>query len=582
MIQSALKGLEIIIYRTLYVTIIKTIFHCIPDRDGSAIQFSVYFLTGFCNICHADNNPLIRESSRNPFSQDFAMQPVQQQTWTLPDDCQVRDLYDTLAEPFSLATGPETKVIRRWYDTFDWRLFRAGRILIRQGTEWILQDFDGRTLFTLGTGRKVCRFASDFPASPLADELKALVSVRALLELGRSEIRASRWYIVNDDEKRVALLDVEKLVNSGTGRSLITLALTEVRGYSKWFKRIAGTILKFGGRPQSGPADILSFVLEGSGRTPLDYSSGYNVPLEPDMASIEAAVRIHSVLLEAIRINEPGVLTDTDIEFLHDLRVAVRRTRSALVLMKGVFAPAIEKQFKQEFKYIGQITGPVRDLDVYLASREEYMQRVPFRLQTGLGYFFEDLTTRRKTERRKLVRALKGERYQRILADWRQLLATSPWPEPGKRGELPVKELAGQVIHKRFRRVLADGEKIDPKSPDESLHRLRIECKKLRYSLEFFTSLYDEDVMRRLVRHLKLLQNNLGDFNDLSVQQDMLAHFLSTIRPGTIRSREMAASIGGLMTDLSRQHREVRTRFEETFARFARKKNLDLYTSLFA
>ena len=130
--------------------------------------------------------------------------------------------------------------------------------------------------------------------------------------------------------------------------------------------------------------------------------------------------------------------------------------------------------------------------------------------------------------------------------------------------------------------MLTDGKKINPDSPDESLHRLRIECKKLRYSLEFFTSLYDQEVMRQLVRHLKLLQNNLGDFNDLSVQQEMLAHFLSTIKPGTIRSREMAASIGGLMTDLARQHQQVRTHFEETFARFARKKNLDLYTSLFA
>ncbi len=510
------------------------------------------------------------------------MQPVQQQAWTLPDDCQPRDLYDTLTEAFPLKAGPETKVIRRWYDTFDWRLFRARRILVRQGTNWILQDFDGRTLFTLRAGRKLYRFASDFPASPLADELKTLLSVRALLELGRSEIHASRWYIVNDDEKRVATLDMEKLINSGTGRSLITLSLTEVRGYSKWFKKIARAIQDFGARPQSGPADIFSFVLDGSGRAPLDYSSGYNVPLVPDMASIEAAVRIHSVLLEAIRINEPGVLADTDIEFLHDLRVAVRRTRSALVLMKGVFSPEIEKRFKEEFKYIGQITGPVRDLDVYLASRDEYMQRLPFRLQTGLSYFFEDLAVRRRTERRKLVRALKGERYQRILADWQELLATRPWPEPGKRGEMPVKELAGQVIHKRFRRVLTDGKKINPDSPDESLHRLRIECKKLRYSLEFFTSLYDQEVMRQLIKHLKLLQNNLGDFNDLSVQQEMLAHFLSTIKPGTIRSREMAASIGGLMTDLARQHRQVRTHFEETFARFARKKNLDLYTSLFA
>jgi len=509
------------------------------------------------------------------------MQPVQQTTWTLPEDCQPHDLYNALAKAFTIHEGPQTKTVRRWYDTFDWRLFRAKRILVRQGTTWRLLDFAGKTICSVKTGRKTYRFASEFPPSPLADALKKLLSLRALLELGTGEVTANQWYIVNDDEKRVALLDIEHLVNRATEHDLNILTLTEVRGYPKWFKRVATVIRECGALPGSGPQDIFSFVLEGTGRTPLDYSSGYNVPLTPEMASIEAAVRIHSALLEAIHKNEPGVLADTDIEFLHDLRVAVRRTRSALALMKGVFAPEIEKKFKEAFKYIGQITGPVRDLDVYLASREEYMQRIPERLRTGLAYFFEDLAARRKTERRKLVRALKGEQYQTILKEWQDLLASKPYPPPGKRGELPVLELAGQVIHKRFRRVLADGKKIGPASPDEELHRLRIECKKLRYSLEFFASLYDEAIMRQLIKQLKLLQNNLGDFNDLSVQQEMLAHFLATIKPGTIRSREMAAAIGGLMTDLSRQHREVRTHFEETFARFARKKNLNLYKSLF-
>ena len=510
------------------------------------------------------------------------MEPVQHTTWTLSDDCQPHDLYTVLAETFTVQSGPETSMVRRWYDTFDWRLFRAGRILVRQGTTWQLLDFNGKTICTARTGRKTYRFAHEFPPSPLADTLKEILSVRALLELGRSEVKAGKWYIVNNDEKRVAVLELEQLVNQVTGRSLNILTLTEVRGYPKWFKRVATVIRQCGAQPGSGPQDIFSFVLDGSGRTPLDYSSGYDVPLEPDMLSIEAAVHIHSALLEAIHKNEPGVLADIDIEFLHDLRVAVRRTRSALALMKSVFAPEIEKKFKEEFKYIGRITGPVRDLDVYLASRDGYMQRIPGRLRTGLEYFFEDLAARRKAERRKLVRALKGERYQTILKEWQDLLASKPYPPPGKRGEIPVRDLAGQVIHKRFRRVLADGKKIGPASPDEELHRLRIECKKLRYSLEFFASLYDQEIIRQLIKQLKLLQNNLGDFNDLSVQQEMLDHFLSTIKPGTIRTRELAAAIGGLMTDLAREHKEVRTLFEETFARFARKKNLKLYKSLFA
>jgi len=80
---------------------------------------------------------------------------------------------------------------------------------------------------------------------------------------------------------------------------------------------------------------------------------------------------------------------------------------------------------------------------------------------------------------------------------------------------------------------------------------------------------------------LKKLQNNLGDFNDLSVQQDMLANYLTHVRPGSRKSMRLAASIGGLMSDLSRQHQELRTHFEETFARFSCSDNLSLYNEIF-
>ena len=87
--------------------------------------------------------------------------------------------------------------------------------------------------------------------------------------------------------------------------------------------------------------------------------------------------------------------------------------------------------------------------------------------------------------------------------------------------------------------------------------------------------------MKQLIGQLKNLQDNLGDFNDLSVQQEMLAEYLTRVRPGSKKSRELAAAIGGLMTGLSVQHSEVRAHFEETFAAFAADENLELFHTLF-
>jgi len=509
------------------------------------------------------------------------MQPLRQSAWTLPEHFLLSDLHAALEETFDLKPGRTGKHNRSWYDTFDWRLFRNKRLLTREGTQWVLRDFQGNTLQILSSRRKSFRFSRDFPDSPLRDALNEFLDVRALNELGVEEVQSRELCILNRDKKIVAFLELQTATNRSNGQRLQTVRLQEVRGYSKWFRQVADFVHRFGVQKQAGPGEALRFLLQGSGREPLDYSSGYDVPLDPQMTGIEAVGHIYRSLLESMQQNEQGVIEDRDTEFLHDLRVAVRRTRSALALIKDVLAPELSDRFKKEFRYVGQITGPVRDLDVYLLSEDDYKARLPERLREGLGYFFEDLAARRKREQRILVRSLGSPRYKQILADWERILDVQGELDAGKNGAVPIGVLAGKIIHKRFRRVLRDGRKIHPGTADSELHRLRIEGKKLRYSLEFFASLYDQEQMKQLIRQLKILQNNLGDFNDLSVQQEMLAGYLSQIRPGTRKTRELAAAIGGLMTDLADRHREVRTHFEETFAHFAGKKNLALYHALF-
>jgi CHAD domain-containing protein len=509
------------------------------------------------------------------------MQSLQKLAWTLPENLVLSDLQVALANTFDLKAGPVKTNICRWYDTFDWRLFRADRLLKREGSSWILQDFDGNDLHTLKSSQKIFHFSRRFPESPLRAALEKILDVRALIELGRTDVRSMQLRVLNRDNKIVAQLIMEEATSRRQGHRLVTVRLQEIRGYGKWFNRVAAFVRAFGAEVRADSTDILRFVLQESGREPLDYSSGYDVPLDPGMKSIEAIAHIYRFLLKNIQWNRQGIIDDIDTEFLHDLRVAVRRTRSALVLVKDVLDPEISRRFKKEFKYIGQITGPVRDFDVYLLSRDSYTARLPERLRQGMDYFFEDIKARRRREQRKLVRALKGERYQQILTDWKQLLASENKLPAGENGNVPIATPAGKIIHKRFRKVLRDGTKIHKNTPDRDLHCLRIECKKLRYSLEFFSSLYNQEQMKQLIRQLKILQNNLGDFNDLSVQQRMLADYLTQIRPRTVKSRELAASIGGLMTDLNRQHNEVRAHFESTFAHFARRKNLDLYHKIF-
>jgi len=137
------------------------------------------------------------------------------------------------------------------------------------------------------------------------------------------------------------------------------------------------------------------------------------------------------------------------------------------------------------------------------------------------------------------------------------------------------------VITKRLRRILRDGQAIGPEDPRCGLHRLRIQGKKLRYALEFFASLFPKAETRTAIRQLKKLQNNLGDFNDLSVQQDMLASHIKELQGSTAQAHAESAALGGLITTLFHEQRAVRQHFETAFARFASTDNQDLFTRTF-
>ncbi|MCB0297264.1 MAG: CHAD domain-containing protein, partial [Calditrichaeota bacterium] len=119
------------------------------------------------------------------------------------------------------------------------------------------------------------------------------------------------------------------------------------------------------------------------------------IELPPELPAAAALQRILRELREVMQQNEPGVIADIDSEFLHDFRVAVRRTRSALGQLKGVFAAERLAQFRSDFAEIGKATNLLRDLDVYLLDRRHYEAMLPETLQGALAPLFTHLEAER-------------------------------------------------------------------------------------------------------------------------------------------------------------------------------------------
>lgn len=326
-------------------------------------------------------------------------------------------------------------------------------------------------------------------------------------------------------------------------------------------------------------------------------SQGPVAVLNPAQRAERATKQILCQLFETIEANVEGARQNLDSEFLHDLRVATRRTRSALSQIKGVFPESEVTDFKARFAWLQQVTGPVRDLDVYLLDFPTMRQRLPEPLQPDLEPLYQLLLAQHAKAQQQLALELASPRFKQLLEDWRAFLdapdapddsndsndsgAASAEASPTQAG-LPIKQVADQRVRKLLKRVRAEGRAISEDSPPEDLHELRKSCKKLRYLMEFFQSLYEKEQIREQIKQAKRLLDNLGRFQDTAVQAQ---HLRETAELSGSEAQLPAATLlamGALIEQLLQDQAHARDGFAEVFAGFDSEENTARFKALLA
>jgi CHAD domain-containing protein len=189
------------------------------------------------------------------------------------------------------------------------------------------------------------------------------------------------------------------------------------------------------------------------------------------------------------------------------------------------------------------------------------------------------LKEQRKTEHQSLVKTIKSVNYKRILSDWESYLKSEDIRNQQKVGS--IRKLAKNIIMRRNKKVLKFGQRILITVSDELLHQLRIEGKKLRYLLEFFSSLFAQEKIQHLVRKLKLLQDNLGDYNDLVIQQKRLIDSAREITPRTRGGKNTVLALGILIGKLNEQQQMIKKEFVNSFSSYAAKEVQKMFDELF-
>ncbi len=498
----------------------------------------------------------------------------------LPDQMTLRGAGEALAGALAIENGAQGEHLRNYYDTFDGLLHAAGLSLVHEdGMLSLIERETGLVRTSLATPPPpMPLFAADLDAGPLRDSLREVTDIRALLPLVQVHARERRMSVLDGEQKTVVRLALEATSLAGAPGVASPLRprlrITPVRGYDDERRSVQATLeqdLRF--KPADEP--LVDEAVRVAGGLPGGFPAKIVVPLRVDQRADGGAAAVLRALLGVIEANLEGTIEDLDSEFLHDLRVSVRRSRAVQRELRGVFPPAGLEHFRAEFRWLQQASGEARDLDVHVLEFDAMRSLVPVSMQDDLEPLLGVLRGRRVHAHYRLVGDLRSERTTSLLSTWRTFLDGLQEADESERPDAarPIAEVAGERIRKVYRQMVRMGEAIDDASPAAEYHELRKKGKELRYLLELFgVPLFDGEVVKPMIRTLKGLQDVLGRHQDREVQVALLRSLAPEVAKAE-RGEDALMALGALIARLAEDERAARDEFAGRFADFASKEH---------
>ncbi len=257
------------------------------------------------------------------------------------------------------------------------------------------------------------------------------------------------------------------------------------------------------------------------------------VLLSEDESAGSAFSRTGRLLLTQFRENQPGVTAGNDPEYLHQMRVTVRRLRAVLSLYSPLLGKRERQAAVRDVKWLADALGLARDSDVFVSEIWP-----PLRAVLGEGPLTDVLTAewlmQQHRNARVARRALASRRCQRLIDRLGRCFAprslragadlnhAASWDQPARRLVRRQLKQYADALRGRGRRL----DELD----DDSLHRLRIRIKKLRYAIDAVSTLFDQAMVTTMRHTLSRLQDALGAINDLAVAERKISAVLTNKR----------------------------------------------------
>jgi CHAD domain-containing protein len=290
--------------------------------------------------------------------------------------------------------------------------------------------------------------------------------------------------------------------------------------------------------------------------------------LQPTLQSVEASDSMttagRKVLLgELIRMlqHEDGSRLGEDPEEVHDMRVAIRRMRSVFRLLKPYFKAKDIRRFNGELQQLAWSLGDVRDLDVFLADLHQFQEILKPEQQADLQTVIDDLDAQRAEAREHLIETLDSKAYRKFVKDFSSFVTESggTGKSNGKMSVEPtqVRHLLPPTVYNRLAAVRAY-ESVLAEPSATTLHSLRIEFKRLRYTVSLFEGVLGTQI-EGFIDDLKEMQDILGSLNDIATARGRLEGY-------------QGEGVEAYLAWLDSSESDLTTRFSDAWGRFNSRK----------
>ena len=267
-------------------------------------------------------------------------------------------------------------------------------------------------------------------------------------------------------------------------------------------------------------------------------------PEPPPVSDASVVAHVKWALARHVRwllAHDPGARLGREPESLHQMRVATRQLRAVLRAARPLLVPEWADSLRDELRWLGQLLGPARDLDVQLAYFREESAALDARDRRPLTPFIAHLEAQRNNAQEVLLNELKSERYLDLV---RRLQQAAHEPTAVE-STVTLRELAKQEFTK-----LRDAIRQAGQAPNNAtIHETRIKTKRARYAAELAEPTVGRPATR-FINKARVVQDVLGMYQD-AIQAE--AHIRAFLKQST---SARAAFVAGRMVERQRQRRE--------------------------